>query len=417
MGKKILDSRLLYALLAIVIAIGLWFYVAVVENSDEEYETPITGIPINFVNVEVLEENGLMISDGIDQTATLTVRGPRTTLVNLQQDKEKISLTVDVSKITSPGEQLMAYNCTLPSAYQFSVQVVDQSPNNAAFTVSRRVDREIPVIGDFDGTVAEDYMRGVFEILPGKIGVTGSESEVNRISHALVTVYGEDLTTNFEGEMPFELIDYQGQVLTDLDVTLSVETVSVTMPVVKTADVPLAIKWITGGGVMDVDKYVDYEIDPKEITVSGAEADLKPLKEILLGEIDLSDIIGSKTFEFEIPLNSALENISGITTASVNVTIRDLESKVFEVDNIEMIDPPDGFVGEAVTKTLQVLVRGPAEALNLVLPINLRVVADLSDVDAACGRYTVPVEVYLDGTSEVGVVGNDYKIVVDILEE
>lgn len=420
MSKKILDSKLLYALLAIVIAIALWFYVAVVENSDEDMETTISGVPVKFVNVEVLEENDLIVSAGNDQTVDLTVRGPRTTLVSLEKDKDKISLTVDVSKITSPGSQRMAYNCTLPSAYQFSVQVVGQSPNNIDFTVSRRIDREIPVEEYFIGSVAEDYMRGEFESLPSKIGVTGIESEVNQIAYARVTIDGTNLTTTVEGEMPFELISYQGEVLTDLDVTLNVDTVYVTMPVIKTADVPLNVKWIMGGGISNreqLEQYVTYEIDPAEITVSGAEEDLSPLKEIVLGEIDLSDIISSDTFVFEIPLNESLENISGTKNATVSVSINGLVSKTMEVDNIELHDVPDGFTAQSVTKTLQVLVRGPADVVDLLLPINLRVVADMSDVAPAAGRYTVPVKVYLDGTNAVGVIGDDYKIVADLIRK
>lgn len=416
MGKKILDSRLLYALLAIVIAIGMWFYVAAVENRDEDADTTITNIPITFVNVDVLEADNLMISDGLDQTATLKVTGPRSTLVRLNQDKEKISLTVDVSKITSPGAQRMAYNCKLPAGYESSVTVTERYPSNIDFTVSRRIDKEIEVEGKFDGTLAEDYMRGDFRIVPGKIGVTGIESDVNRISHALVTVGGEELTTTVTGEMGFELIDYQGNVLTDLDVTLAMETVRVTMPVIKTADVPLTVKWVTGGGVTDVDKYVRYDISPKSITVSGAEDDLMPLKEIVLGEIELANIIGSDTFEFDIPLNSALENISGVTKATVKVTVSGLTTKVMEVDDIELIRVPEGFEAQSVTQTLQVLVRGPIQAMDLIFAHNLRVVADLSDLNEIPGRYTVPVKVYVDGTREVGVVGEDYKIVVDLVE-
>ena len=412
MGKKILDSKLLYALLAIAASIALWFYVATVENPDGDME--ISGIPITFLYEEVLEERGLMISGGHDQTVTLQVVGPKTTLARLDQEKEKITLTIDVSKITSPGEQRMACNISLPSGYSSSVQVAKQYPMNIDFTVSRRIQKEIEVQGKFDGTLAEDYMRDEFEILPGKIEVWGEESEVNQISHALVTVSGENLTTTFTGDMGFELISYQGEVLKDLDVECSVETVSVTMPVLKTADVPLAVKWVLGGGVSDVDKYVTYDISPEVITVSGAEEDLEPLQEIILGEIDLANIIsGNDTFEFDIPLDSTLENISGVSKATVTVSLHGLATKVLDVDNI-VVKTPDGFEAQPVTQSLQVLVRGTAEALDLVFSHNLRVVADLSDTDVSVGRYTVPVRVYLDSTSDVGVVGSDYKIVVDI---
>ncbi len=420
MGKKILDSKLLYAFLAIVIAIGLWFYVAVVENANVDEEITINNIPVRFVNIETLEENGLMLSGGMEQVASLTLRGSRSDLVALQQEKDKINLTVDVGKITSPGEQRIAYSRSLPSAYQSSVQVVEFYPSNVDFTVSRRIDdRAIPIMGKLEGTVAENYMRGVFEFLPVKIGVTGAESDVNQISHALVTIRGENLTTTVEGEMPFELISHQGEVLTDLDVILSAETIFTTMPVTKTADVPLTVKWVFGGGISNlaqVGQYVTCGIDPETITVAGAESDLESLTEIILGEIDLSDINGSDVFEFDIPLDSELDNISGVKRASVSVSIRGLESKIMEVDNIQLDNVPEGFEADSVTKTLQVLVRGPQEALDLVLPINLRAVADLSDVDPIEGRYTVPVKVYLAGTTDVGVVGSDYKIVVDITE-
>jgi len=415
MGKKILDSKLLYALLAIVISIALWFYVAAVENNDDDIT--IKGVPVTFVNEEVLEERGMMISDGGNQTATLKLTGPMTELAKLDQEKEKINLTIDVSKITSPGEQTMAFDLDLPSVYESSVTIQEWNPRNITFTVSRHIRKEIKVEGKFTGKLAEDYMRDDFVISPGKIEISGIESEVNRVSHALVTVGGEtEFDTTFRGEMGFELIDFQGNVLTDVDVSCPVETVSVTLPIIKTADIPLAVKWIAGGGVTDVEKYVDYSITPSVITVAGAEEDLEPLKEILLGEIDLSTVIGRQTFEFEIPLASELDNLSGTTKATVDVRIYGLSNKIMEVDNIQLENVPEGFAAESVTKTLQVLVRGPEEDLDLILPINLRVVADLSRVDAAEGRYTVPVKVYLDGTNDVGVVNNDYKIVVDLAE-
>ena len=413
MGKKILDSKLLYALLAIVIAIALWFYVSTVESTGSEMT--ITGVPITFLNEDVLEAKGLMITEGKDQTVTLTVNGPLTTLVNLDREKENIALSIDVGKITTSGEQRMAYMVTLPTGYNSTVDVTGQSPNNIDFTVSRRIKKNVEVEGKFTGQLASsDYMRGDFVFLPETIEVSGIESEVNQIAHALVTVGGEDLTETVTGDLPFVLIGYQGEELENLDVTCSTETVYTTMPVVKTADVPLNVKLVTGNGVPISDEYVSFDIEPKFITVSGEEDDVDPLKEIMLGEIDLSNIITSDTFEFDIPLNSALTNISGETTAKVTVIISGLMSKVLEVDNIQLNNVPDGFQAESVTKTLQVLVRGPEEAAELVLSHNLRVVADLRNVDAAVGRYTVPAKVYLDGTRDVGVVGDDYKVVVDI---
>lgn len=415
MGIKILNSKILCVVLAIVFSIALWIYVTTVENPDGELR--ISGVPITFQNTDILEENNLIISEGTGQTVSLVFVGPRTTLARLNQDKDKISLTIDVSKIAVPGEQRMAYTVKLPSGYESSVDISSRYPSNIDFTVSRSLDKEIPVEGEFKGTLAQDYMRDDIKVLPAKITVSGIESEVNRISHALVTVTGEALTETFTGDMGFVLVDFLGEVLTDIDVECSVETVSVTMPVIKTAEIPLSVKLIPGGGVTDVEKYVKCNIEPASITVSGAEKDLVPLKEIVLGEIDLAEIMDKDTFEYEIALDPALSNISGTTTATVTVEIHDLASKRLEVENISLINVPQGFAAESVTKSLAVIVRGTEEALELVLDHSLRVVADLSNVDAAAGRYTVPVKVYLDGTQNAGVVDSNYKIVVDLEKE
>ena len=47
MGKKILDSKILYAFLAIVIAIFLWFYVMSIDGN--VMPNSIHNIPVTFV--------------------------------------------------------------------------------------------------------------------------------------------------------------------------------------------------------------------------------------------------------------------------------------------------------------------------------------------------------------------------------
>ncbi len=419
MGKKILNSKLLYALLAVAISIGLWFYVVVVEEPNTTME--ISGIPITFTNEDVLEERGLMITEGQDQTVTLTVTGPSTTLAQLNNNKANITLSIDVSKITSAGEQQMAYSISLPTGYSLRVTVTDRSPSNVEFTVSNYVSKEIQVYGSFTGTLADGYMRDEFEITPSTITVSGPEEEIEQISYALVTLDGEELSESVTMEAAaFSLIDTQGEEFVSKLVTCSVDAVEVTMPVVKTAEVDLTVDLLTGGGITEenMSEFVECVIEPAQITVSGEEEALSSLSELVLGEIDLATVEGTETFTFEIPLDSALKNISGTTTATVTVTISSqLTIQIFEADNIELQNVPDGFDAQSVTQTLQVLVRGTEEALEQVLSQNIRVVADLSDIEQAAGRYTVAATIYLDTAAEdAGVFGDNYQIVLDLTE-
>lgn len=215
--------------------------------------------------------------------------------------------------------------------------------------------------------------------------------------------------------MAFVLQDKDGEDLTDLDFDCSADTVKVTMPVIKTVDLPLLVNLIPGGGISDINQFVKCTVNPHSITVSGDEKALADLKEIVLGEIHLAEVMGKETFEYDIELDPELENVSGISTATVTVEITGLETVQTEVTNIELSNVPRGFAATSVTRSFNVVVRGTKDALGALKNYTLTAKADLSEIDHAAGRYTVPVKVYLTGLKDAGVVGS-YKIVVDLVQ-
>ena len=153
------------------------------------------------------------------------------------------------------------------------------------------------------------------------------------------------------------------------------------------------------------------------IMVSGDGDDLAGLTSISLGEIDLSQVFGSRqVFQMPIDLDASLTNVSGITEATVTVTVQGLSTRILQVSNISFINKPEGYRAEAVTQSCSVQIRGSEEAVEAVTASQLRVVADLSEMELATGSQTIPVRVYLDGGSDVGVVG-EYNIVVSLTRE
>jgi len=212
--------------------------------------------------------------------------------------------------------------------------------------------------------------------------------------------------------VPLTLLDADGNVLSDLDVKLSIDTVYVMLPIVVVKEIPLTVNLVSGGGV-NVEDTRNYTVEatPKTITVSGEESDVENLTEISLGSVDLSKVIGSSNFTFPVNLDSSLENVSGISQAIVKVSIHNLHTKTFDVERIDLI-PPEGRTAEAVTQVSSVVVRGREEDLEQLDQSQMRIVADLSDV-TTLGSFTVPVKVYLNASDVVGVIG-EYHIVVKV---
>lgn len=137
-----------------------------------------------------------------------------------------------------------------------------------------------------------------------------------------------------------------------------------------------------------------------------------------MGTIDLGTVHDGDEIVFDIALTDELSNISGINQVTVTIDLDDsLKSKTVEATNITCISAPDGWTGKPLTQMLKVEIRGSQKLLDAVTGENVRVVADLKDINQAAGQYTVTANVYLDSVGtrdQIDVVGRDYKIVVSL---
>lgn len=408
--EKQTKNKGFYMVLSVLVAIGLWVYVVGVQNPDSS--GPVRNLPVTFVGTDVLESRGLMIVSGADQTVTLNVNGKRDALLALSA--ETVSITVDVSSISEPGQYSSEYQVSFhlpPSVSASSLVTTERYPQAVTYTVVRQATRSIPVRGTATGSVAEGYQAGEFRFEPEFLEARGEESKVNQIDYALVSLDQENMSETYSGDLPYTFVTFTGDTIDPAELETNASLVRTTLPIFQLKKVELSVNLIPGGGA---DKEnVKCRIEPKTIVVSGAPADLEPLREISLGDIDLSKVLGSDTLTFPISLASELTNVSGVAEATVTLSIEGLTTATLEVDNIELIHCPVGYHGEPVTQTRQVQIRGTAEAVAAVTASQLRIVADLQNAVAAAGTQTIPVKVYLDGRNDVGVVG-DYNIVVSI---
>ena len=411
MGKKIRDSKWLYMVLSLFLAIVLWRYVT--NDLNPTQTDTLTNVPVVFNGLDSLEERGMMISEGLEQTVTLRIQAKRNVIQQLSN--ENVSVVIDVSTITTTGEKTITdYNVTFPRAVANDpITIRSRSPSTITFTVSNWVEREIEVRGNFTGSVADGYQMGDLTVSPSTITIQGQEELVNLVDYALVTLSQENLSETYTGELPYTLIGFNGEELSmeKLNLEVSSSAVVVTLPVMQLKEVELVVDVIPGGGATEQDAKIT--IDPSTIMVSGDEDALAGLEQITIGEVDLQQIFGTDTFTFPIHLSEQLTNVSGVSEATVTVSIEDLATRTLEVDNISVLTP-DGYTADLVTQSRLVMIRGSEEAVAQVIPSQIRIVADLSEASLATGTQTVPVKVYLDGASDVGVVGTDYKITVTI---
>lgn len=400
-------NKALYIVLSIVIACALWLYVRNVDNPDRKLT--ISNIPVTFVGEDVLNGNGLMLTQETKASIVLEVQGKWSVLSRLRRDN--ITVTADLSRIVAEGGHNLAYDIAWPNTVSASsISVLDRDPFYVPVTVTKRSTQSVEVRGVFTGNVAKGYQAGEFSFQPDKIELSGEEAAVAKVAYAQVTVNRKDLDESVREDMSYVLIGQDGEVIEDKSLTASPATVNVSLPVVVVKEVPLTVDFTPGGGVAgEEDSHLQYGIEPASIVLSGDEDELAAYTAINLGAIDLAKVVGTGRFTFPIPLGQNVENVSGVEEATVTVTVHGLETVTLETPNIEIINVPEGYTATPVTQSLKVQVRGTEEALERVLPQYIQVVVDLKGLSLPAGQNSQTAKVSINGVTDAGVIG-EYKI-------
>ena len=419
MLKKLLDSKPFYIVLSILISLALWSYVTTVEGVTDT--DTVSSIPFQFEGEDILQQKGLMITSE-PPAVSIKYEATTSTLIKLKQDGA-VTASVDVSSISQPGTYTLAYEVNYSGVSKSAFTVVEQSPVNVTFVVEKYVTSEVAIKGEFEGSLADGYMFPLekFEFLPQTLTVSGKETDVNQIAYALITIEEENLSETVRGDFEYQLIGWDGQPLdtSALEIECASETVYTTLWVLTYAEIPLNVDFVDGGGATLEDN-VTWDIYPKSITVAGEKADMESLlarEKLTVATIDLADIgTGTTVITQEIPLSSELSNVDGVTEVTITITVSGLVTKTLEVTSFDLQNVPEGFNAAIQTKSLYVVVRGTEEQLALVSAANLRVVADLSGLNAAAGQYTINAKIYFDGIGGSGVVGTDYQLAIRLVE-
>ncbi|MCI9555729.1 CdaR family protein [Oscillospiraceae bacterium 50-16] len=407
--KHLKESRWVYILTSVLIAAVFWLYVRVAV--DPTQTDIIHNVRVELSGVNILTGQNLAVAELSDRTVDLRVRAPSSVLDDLARYRQNLYVSLDVSRCGA-GENRLSIREVWPNNIVNieDATVLSRDPDTITVTVERLYARSFPLEFQLNGRVARGYQMGTPVLEPETVNISGPVEQVNRVHKVVAVLEDSSLSERYTGDLPLVMLDQDGRALTDLEVTLSAETAYAVVPVVMTKEVELSVTIEPGGGAEAEDAVV--RVEPERIVVSGAEIDLDALTEVSLGRVSLSNVVGTNTFTFPIDLDPSLENVSGIASAQVTVTVEGLSTRVFEVTNIRTTTPPNGYIAEVVTQSIPVTVRGREEDLANLDVSQLRVVANLSGV-TTLGGSRVPAQVYLDGTNTIGVIG-EYTVAVNL---
>ena len=400
-----MKRKILTGLLSLAISLGLWLYVVTVisPGSDNTYY----GVPVVLQGEGVLEERGLMITTHELPMMDLRVKGNRTDLKKI--NSSNITVSVDVSRITEPGEHVLsisANNVSYPGDVADNALTVEiRSPNQVKLQVKRRISKAVPVNVAYTGTLPEGFIadKENSELDYKEIQVTGPADVVDRITSARIDLNLEGRNETVRESLAYTLCDANGEPVDAALVTTNTEAVNLTLRIMRVKEVALKLKVINGGGATA--QISEIEMDNETILVSGSERLLQNLDEIELGTINLSELLTDTTLTFPITLPDGVSNETGITEVTVEVRFPNLRTTTLNITNIRAINVPEGKTASIITKALEVHFRGPKALIDGLKENNVTIIVDFTD--AQTGTATMRASVVLDEEyAQVGAVGS-----------
>jgi hypothetical protein len=237
---------------------------------------------------------------------------------------------------------------------------------------------------------------------PSSITLYGPQEELDAVDSICVYVTRTDLDKSIEPtNCPYVLLDKDGNKLKPKEISGNYDTVSVSMPVLMNKDLPLTVSLVGGAGATEDNCVV--EVEPKSIQVAGDTTVLQKLNQLVVTTVDLSNFATSYEATVTIPLGNDLKNLSGVTEATVRISVRGLETAKVTATNITTTGTNRRV--EIMTTSLDVTVRAPADTISQITADNVRVVVDLTNYRATSGTVAVPAKVYVDGFSNAGAIG------------
>lgn len=406
-------NKIISLLLSAVIAISLWVYVVTtVTPEDSQW---IRNIPVTFTNEDGLfSDRNLTLTKGRNATVDLKVYGKRQDLLKL--NNSNITITVDLSDVLGPGSWPLRYKVEMPETVSDNdISIESRSTYEIDVQVDLLSVKEVPVQAVFQGSVADGYVQDSIELEYDTLEISGPQDQVSKVDHAEVVLERTNLSKTVSDSLAYTLVDADGGEVVSDEIHCNVDKIGVMMTVSMVKELPLTVQFIDGGGATE--EHVVSSIEPSTITVKGSAEDLEGLNSLNIGNIDLSTIPTNTSYtgNFSIVLPDNMTNLTGEEMARVTVELKNLKEKTFRVTNLELANTPSNLKATLGTVSLQIKLRGPSDVIDTITASNIRAVADLSSVGTSTGQFSVPVDVYVDGFSDVGAMGS-YNVLVSISE-
>ena len=418
--SKILNNNRFLMIISIIIAFGIWIWVAV--EKSPEVQTVISGVPIKIdLENSIPQQLGLQIFGKSDFTVDVTVKGKKYVVSNLTADN--ISAEANVNYVDGSGTKTLQLKIT-PKSAKSEFSIVSSSTNyiEVFFDVYKEI--ELPVIGEIETDLSNIVIDGCILGEPvcsqQTVNVSGPATEINRITRVNATIKTNevlDKTTTFETEI--KLISNDNGKLEYSKINAN-DKITMTVPVLKIVTLPTAIDFKNAPSYY-ISNPLQYSVSPSSVKVAIPVENIETTTSIIVDTIDFADILNNNN-SFRIKA----DDVSGykildenVKQFNIRVNASGIHSKILTVpsSSISINNQSDFFnVNLESNKPIAINVVGQKSDLDSIDPENIKIQIDTFDKILNADTKTITAKIILPSDCNCWVTGK-YDIKVNVSEK
>lgn len=376
-------ANLATLILSFILAIVIWVTAMQVDDPDLKR---VLQIPASFIGLP--EDVTRLSPTNNNPPVLITYEGPTSIVSAL--DQADFTAIIDLSEVPLGSEVNVPVEIQI-QAENNQITLESPIPETVVVRLERLVTREIDVELDIRGDVARGHTMDEPLIDPPVITVTGTETEVDRLDFAQVTVFlNDDTQTRIESPQPL-FYNRQGRVASVSGLQLSTEQVQVTIPINESAD--FANKVITADIVGEVApgyRVLGVTIEPSSVLVTGLPTRLALPFRLQTEPIDITGL--TETFEDQVSLvlpdGITLDSVTEITAT---VQIEPFSSTKIYNQSVEVLGLGEELEATIEPDTVRVVLFGPSPVLDTLTEQEVRVSLDLFGLEP--GEYSLEPDV------------------------
>ena len=407
--NKLLDNLGL-KILALLCSFVIWFVVMNLE--DGVITKTIYDIPVNIINGDTITQNGKLYNVTEGETVDVIVKGPRSTVENLEATSFEATADISHLSVTNSTTINVALNNTVSvsRAKKVSITPVNQY---VILSIEEEIEKSIPVRVITTGNASDGYAIGNVVPTPNMITVSGPESVLSNIVEARAVVDVNGAYEDIERVVRVGCIDGYGAAVEKDNVFLSANDVTVSIPVYGTKEVPINIT--TAGKVHDGYDIRSINFEPSTVVIAGEKEVLDTIESIDIKDvvvtdatsnieknIDIVEYLPGDVFVADSVGNEIAVSVEVAETVELEKTLNTGDIRILgatEDKNYEIVDP----------QPLKIKIQGFEDEIADIEAVDLNPRINLEGYQA--GKYDLEIEF---DTGDNYTINGTYRVKIEV---